>query len=82
MKKTLLSCAALLVALSTVGCEPPAAPNVSTDVTAPAADSNVTATAETPAMTETPAAAEAVVEEAVVEESVVEEAVVEEVKAE
>lgn len=60
MKKTLLSVASLLVALTTIGCQPAATTtDVSTDTAAPAADSNVTATAETPAMTETPAATEA-----------------------
>lgn len=59
MKKTLLSCAALLVTFAIVGCQPTdtATPDTSTDV-APAApaDSNVTATAETPAVVEAPAA--------------------------
>ena len=56
MKKTLLSCAALMLAFATVGCQPADTTDVSTDTTsAPAADSNVTATAETPVV-EAPAA--------------------------
>jgi hypothetical protein len=56
MKKTLLSCAALMLAFATVGCQPADDSSVSTDTTTPAADSNVTATAETPAAMEAPAA--------------------------
>jgi hypothetical protein len=60
MKKTLLSAIALLLTLSVVGCQPPATDIEATGTTAePAADSNVTATAETPAVTETPADAPA-----------------------
>lgn len=59
MKKTLLSCVALLFTFAIVGCQPTdtAAPDTSTDTTPAApADSNVTATAETPAVVEAPAA--------------------------
>ncbi len=69
MKKSLFGCVALLFTLSTIGCQP--APMESTDdstmmMEAPA-DSNVTATAETPAMTETPVVEEVVTEEVVAE---------------
>ena len=58
MKKTLLHCGALLMALSLVGCEPPSLETSEDSVNLPAtlpADSNVTATAETPVVSETPA---------------------------
>lgn len=58
MKKSLLFASSALVAAVTFGCQPAAeTPDVSTDtgVVAPmATDSNVTATAETPEITETP----------------------------
>jgi len=74
MKKTLLSGAALLLAVSAVGCQPPeAAPSVSTDAMTAPADSNVTVTAETPAMTaEAPAAEAPAVEAPAVEAPAVE----------
>jgi hypothetical protein len=55
MKKTLLSIAALMIAFATIGCQPAdTTTDVSTDVVVPEVDSNVTATAETPAVVETP----------------------------
>ena len=61
MKKTLLSAFALLLTFAVVGCEPTATDTTDdTVIVTPdtATDSNVTATAETPAAVETPAATE------------------------
>jgi hypothetical protein len=61
MKKTLLSIAALMIAFATIGCQPAdTTTDVSTDVVVPEVDSNVTATAETPAVVETPVVEEEV----------------------
>jgi len=72
MKKTFLSGIAMLLAVSSLGCQPPdAAPSMSTDTMMAPADSNVTATAETPAMTEAPVVEAPVVEAPVVEAPVI-----------